>query len=126
MTDREAEQIYGVTRYTIRDILRKKGIVRGTYRGVWNVSHNDMCIVCNDLKADHPARQICDHISEKILIRDTEQIPGTYIPYQNIWGLWVWRDPHMIEKKSWPGIKAPSHNYKPLYLSGKWYWSQSK
>ena len=123
MTDREAEQMYGVTRYTIRDILRKNGIVRGTYRGVWDVSHSDMCIVCNGLKADHPARQICNNI---ILIKGMEQTPGTHIPYQNIWGLWVWRAPDMIEKKRWPGIKAPSDNYKPLYLSGKWYWSQSK
>lgn len=46
------------------------------------------------------------------------------IPYQNVWGHWVWRMNESIpEAPRWPGLKSPEWALKPIVHDGTWCWT---
>ena len=51
--------------------------------------------------------------------------PLDWIPYQNRWGRWVWRQEDIYADPTWPGLKPPSKDVHPLVKDGEWVWCEN-
>ena len=71
------------------------------------------------------------HLGDKVVLgpakdettgEDVSDIPGSWIPYKNRQGEWVWRDENDPEDKDWPGFKPPADDVFPEFIDGGWKW----
>ena len=62
-------------------------------------------------------------MTKKIKSKEVQMISSKKIPYKNVWGNWVWRDPDMKEYPTWPGIKSPSWVEGVIFQDDCWCWT---